>query len=1067
MHRLVAYSLSLVFLLGFFWLDYRTSLYDAAIPYFGAVLFALFSPARIDVIVISLCCLLATLGGGFVSFESDQSFSESIQAIVVNRSMSIFALVCITYVGWQRRGISLKLQELNQRLEERVDLSEREASEFQLQLTKISSTLDQHTVERRKTEREFRETIASYQSLIESLPINVFQKNRNAQLIFGNARYFETLGTSKEDCLGKTDFDLFPKELAEKYHADDQKVMEQGEALELIEDHLMPDGKKIYVQVFKAPIRNSKNKIVGLQGMFWDVTDRFRAEQSQKEADARFRRLVNSNIIGIFTGTFDGKIVEANDEFLNLLGYSREDLEGGEMRWDELTPEEFRDIDQTMESEITREGYCRPMEKEYVHRSGRRIPVLVGAVRLDSNKNEAICSVVDITRQKQAEQALKIAKDAADEANRSKSLFLANMSHEIRTPLNAIIGLTDLVLKTSLSRQQAEYLKMVNESGEALLEVISDVLDFSKLQAGKVKLETVPFSLRDKIGELLRPLSIRAFEKSLKLVCDIAGDVPDQLVGDPVCLRQIVTNLISNAIKFTDKGEIVLTVTVSSKTNEKVELHVSVADTGTGIESDLQRKIFKEFEQADNTSTRKYGGTGLGLAICSHLVELLDGEIWVDSEPGSGSTFHFTSQWKAGEKQSRKSNSVPTNFNSTGVLVVDEHQRSLEVLEKILKRWDLNVRAFDSVAKALDCFQDAPKDFPIVILDEVTVKNHHEFNSGVIRELNGDARIICLRSSIENNEEQAATDENANYFLLKPVQESELFDFLAESLAGEGFVAPEIEETEPRLPPLKILLAEDNLVNQKLATAILTQRQHEVQIASDGAEAISLATSQAFDLILMDIQMPNVDGIEATQAIRKLEADSSERTVIIALTAHAGESDRVRCLQAGMDGYVTKPLRPFELAHEIKRLVKTGWTNGLAARQKPNANSSNSSEDRSQDNATTGTSGGVRIDWEEALNQTGDDPNLLKDLIGIFEVESPAIVQEIEKAVVNEDRVKISEKTHHLKGSFRVFACVDALDIAQRLEKLDESEAPRPLFDELKAEYDKVYAALIEYRNQG
>ena len=882
-------------------------------------------------------------------------------------------------------------------------------------------------------------------------------------MIFGNARYFETLGKSKEESLGKNDFDLFPRELAEKYYNDDQKVINEGQPVELIEEHLRPDGQKIYVQVFKAPVRNTKNEIVGLQGMFWEVTDRIEAEQSQKETDARFRSLVNSNIIGIFTGTFEGRIVDANDEFLQMLGYSREEFEQSGLMWNELTPPEFQSIDERMEKEVVQTGFCRPLEKEYFHKSGRRVPALVGAVRLDSQKDEAICSVVDITRQKDAERALQMAKDAADEANRSKSLFLANMSHEIRTPLNAIIGMTDLVLKSKLSREQSEYLKMVNDSGEALLEIISDILDFSKLQAGKMKIEAVRFALREKIGEFLRPLAIRAYEKGLKIVCDIAGDVPELLHGDPVCLRQVVTNLVSNAIKFTEKGEIVLTITVSSRSDKNVILHVSVSDTGTGIDADLQRKIFREFEQADNTSTRKFGGTGLGLAICSNLVELLGGEIWVESEPGLGSTFHFTSSWEDLGIDASEGR-YPSIFATTQVLVVDGHKRSLQVLEKILRRWDFQVEAVSEPDLAFEKLSEAPNRYQILIFDDQSCQSAQGlvFDGAQVR--NPSLKTIALSTTLQEEESRTQSTYASDFRLLKPIQESELFDAVSQALSGENIVAPVVEDSEPKLPTLKILLAEDNLVNQRLAIALLTQRNHEVQVASNGLEAVSLASSQAFDLILMDIQMPDMDGIEATEEIRRREQENQRHTTIIALTAHAGESDRARCLAAGMDGYVTKPLRPYELMHEIKELVRFD-----DAKSAGPGESIRASDDRDQNVAIDQHGQTGVVDWNEAMAQTGEDVELLKELIRIFEKESPEILNEIEAAITHGDRKEMSAKSHQLKGSFRVFACQEALQVAQIIEQLPENESPDAHFSRLKDEFQKVFDELIGFldRNSG
>lgn len=1056
MTRALAYIFSLLFLAAFFCFDLYDKDFDPAIPYFAAVLFALWSPFRADIIVVFLICFVTTMAGGYFSLEEDQTITQSLGRIFVDRSLSIFALVCVTYVAWQRRGISIRLAEMNQMLEERVGISEKEATEIQQKLSLVSSELDQHTVDRRRREKGLRQAIESYQSLIESLPLNVFQKNSDSKFTFANARFFETIGKQKRECLGKTDFDLFPKEQAEKYAADDRLVLASGEPLEDIEEHILGDGKSIYVQVFKAPIRNARKEIIGIQGMFWEVTDRIQAEQRQRETDARFRRLVNSNIIGIFTGLFDGKILDANDEFLELLGYSRDDLRKSELRWDVLTPKEFVHVDQKMESEMIATGFCRPMEKEYFHKDGRRIPVLVGAVRVNNKTNEAICSVVDITNQKEAERALKLAKDAADEANRSKSLFLANMSHEIRTPLNAIIGLTELVLQSKLAREQAEYLKMVKDSGEALLEIINDILDYSKVQAGKLKLEPEQFSLRTKMGEVLRPLSIRAHEKGLSIVLDIAGDVPDKIFGDPICLRQVITNLVSNAVKFTEAGEVVVTVAISDRVEKETVLHIAVSDTGPGISSDLRTKIFHAFEQADNTSTRKFGGTGLGLAICSNLVELLGGEIWVESEIGQGSTFHFTSNWEDRTENGNGLFPIENNLISS-VVIVDEHPRSLAVLQKILQRWDLNVVGFSDANLAIDEVLNPENNYQLMIADENTLM---KLSSGRLRQFKKEKdslKVITLSTNLtakQNATESVQGPIDSEFNLLKPIQESELFDAIASVVSPTENITTQFDDGEPFVPSLKILVAEDNLVNQRLAMAILSQRDHDVTLASDGAEAVEQATAGDFDLILMDIQMPNVDGIEATEKIREFESNVGKHTTIIALTAHAGESDRSRCLQAGMDGYVTKPLRPHDLMLEVKRLVKKGDTKVF-----DETTSVDLQTELEKEPLQNGS-----VNWKEALNQTAGDEDLLWELIEIFRDESPNIMQELENAVDAEDLKEVASKAHYLKGSFRVFSCERALDLAQALEKLTDEDDVNAKFNELKVEYEVVFDELTNWK---
>ena len=1051
MNRILSYLCSLGFLAGFLFFDVQYNVYDAAVPYFAAILFAFWSPKRIDVIIVSILSLLMTIFAAYFCIRENQPYEQAL----IDVCLSVFALICIGYVSWHRQGVSLRLKKLNVSLEERFDLSQKETTEIQSQLTQVASELDQHTADRNEKEREFRETIASYQSLIESLPINVLQKDRHARLTFGNQRFFKTLQKTKQQCIGKTDFDLFPKVLAEKYAADDQKVMKTGKTIELVEEHINPAGEKSYVQVFKAPIRNNRKQVIGVQGMFWDVTDRIRAEKLQKEADANFRSLVDSNIMGIFTADFDGRIQEANGEFLEMLGYSTIGPDVSEMRWDQITPGEFNEVDQTIELEIRKQGFCRPLEKEFFHKDGSRVAVLVGAVRLGEEKNEFICSVVDISKQKEAELALKTAKEAADELLRSKSLFLANMSHEIRTPLNGIIGMTELVLQTKISRDQQEYLRMVKESGESLLEIINDLLDFSKVQAGKLKLEPTNFSLRGKIADTLRPLSLRAYQKDLKMVCDVEGNVPDRLFGDHICLRQVLTNLASNAIKFTDNGEVVITVHCTPLENDFVRLHISVVDTGLGIDPKLQRKIFNEFEQADNTSTREYGGIGLGLAICVNLVDLLEGKIWVESEVGKGSTFHFTSVWKQLPNDDFTNASIPSKYSKSKILVIDEHLRSLEVLKKTLVRWDLQVTTFVSTEDASNSLSQNPDEFSIMILDEKTAKPSQIDYLRAVINASPEMKTILLSNVFnepQNKVRVVPEPTSPVVTLIKPVKETELLEAVQQILSGHRPNQEVFEEAEPTLPSLKILLAEDNAINRRLAMAILSQRGHDIYIVKNGSQAVELAKSDSFDLILMDIQMPQMDGFEATQQIRRAERGGNHRSTIVALTAHAGERDRLLCDEAGMDGYITKPLRPRELMLQIKNFIRSGDSTVLetnAPISTPSAHPISPSQD------------GI-VDLNEALAQAGGDRELLQQLVSIFFVEMPVMMTQLESAVKNRDYVAIRAAVHRLKASFRLFSCRGPLAVSQELETIEEGVNPDEIYQRLKIEYGVVWEKLKE-----
>jgi PAS domain S-box-containing protein len=422
--------------------------------------------------------------------------------------------------------------------EYRRQLAEREQAEQKL--------LESYTL-RDKAEKALKAREAAYQSLVESLPLNVFYKDDRFRFVSANQRFCETLGRPLEEIVGRSDWDFFPEHQCQKYRRDDEHVLNTGETLEDVEAYFKPTGEKLHVQVLKAPVRDGDGKIVGVQGMFWDVTARITADEAVRRSDARFRNLVQSSLIGVMVARLDGSIVEANDAFLSIVGYSRQELEQERVRWDALTPDQYRASDQKAIAQLKATGTCLPWEKEYIHKQGHLVPVLVGVTMLAGSETECICFVVDITRQKRTEQELlsakeaaeaanrqlQAAKEAADAANQAKSQFLANMSHEVRTPMNAIIGLTELVLNSQLTPRQTDYLKMVLQSAESLLSIINDVLDFSKVESGKIELEEMPLRIRECVGDALKALALRAHGKGLELALDIHSDVPDWVLGIP------------------------------------------------------------------------------------------------------------------------------------------------------------------------------------------------------------------------------------------------------------------------------------------------------------------------------------------------------------------------------------------------------------------------------------------------------------------------------------------------------------------------------------------------------
>ena len=782
-------------------------------------------------------------------------------------------------------------------------------------------------------------------------------------------------------------------------------------------------------------------------------------------SEAHMHGILQTAADGIVTIDDLGLIELANPAAEAMFGYSAEELEGTHIgrllpSYENLPISPYA-LDDIGGGQI--DAPANRYEAEGADSSGNAIPLSVTVGTLPSEEHIRFVLVMrDVSARVEAEEALRQAKEAAEMVSRTKSEFLANMSHEIRTPMNGIIGMTELALNSSLSDVQREYLEAVKSSANSLLEIINDILDSSKIEAGRLELEEIDFDLRKSLENMVVPLALRAREKGLEMKIQVASGVPQIMCGDPTRLRQIVTNLVSNAVKFTDSGSVGIYVDVDEEGEASpgvdaddgvVILHARVVDTGIGIAPEKQDRIFESFTQADGSTTRQYGGTGLGLSICAQLVEMMSGRIWVESEDGRGSCFHFVVRL-AQATQPRIESTAASGLEGARVLVVQDeeakgpHTEAANATVEDLRSRGLEpqlVRASQALGRLVEA-KPGDTPFDAVILDMV-VSNGFELAAGIGQsdDVAAGRPAILMLARAGQRGDGARCREAGIAAYLSDVESQELAEALRLVLSGAwGGKLVTRHSLRERKRKLDILLAEDNLVNQKLAVAILEQEGHRVTVAGNGKLALDCVSHSSFDLVLMDIQMPELDGLEATAEIRRLEESrqlggGEGHLPIIAMTAHAMKEDRERCLQAGMDDYLSKPIKAQELVELIDR-----FGSGLAGDE-------SRGEARGDDKPDAASEGDL-FDYAAALEQIGGDADLLKELIQIFLEDAPQQMAGIRTAISGGDADGLRRAAHALKGAVSNFAAESTREAALALEELgkqgridDAEEAHRAL----------------------
>ncbi len=854
------------------------------------------------------------------------------------------------------------------------------------------------------------------ENIMDTLGEGVYLLDSEGRCTYANREAESVLGWSRQELQGRVLHDLIHPTRADgshlhrsecpmQLHTQDNEVYRSEN-----EVFTRKSGERFPIGIVAAPIVED-GRITGSVAAFKDISARKRADEELRQSDLKQRMLIDNAADAVLIAGTEGELLYVNELAIKLLGYSRAELIGVSIF--SLLPGSFLDLyDQSLASELRRKRRLHT-EVNFPHKRGHKIPLELNAAVLPDGNVYVSCR--DITLRKEVESTLLHAKEAAEATSKAKSDFLATMSHEIRTPMNGIIGMTELALETELDAEQREYLGLVKSSADALLTIINDILDFSKIESGKMELEQVEFDLHALLAATTKVLAMRAEQKGLELICEIEDEVPGNLLGDPGRLRQVLTNLIGNAIKFTAHGEISVAVKLRESHAASVVLGFDVTDQGIGIALDKQASIFEAFTQADTSTTRKYGGTGLGLAISSQLVAAMGGSLSVSSELGHGSVFSFDAAFAVGAAQPPHPSTV--DLQGVSVLIVDDNATNLRLLSQLLRKWGMNPTSAESAAQALEIAAQANRDghaFRLALLDAMMPDMDGFELAGKFQhapDMSG-AVMMMLSSAGMRGDAQRCRDLGVLAYLTKPINQAELYNAVKIALGAQpdSVLITRHNLKESRLQKqLHILLAEDNAINQKLAVTLLSKWGHTIDIVSDGIQAVKMSAQHSYDVILMDLQMPQMSGFEATGLIRARERDQGRHTPIVAMTANAMSDDHQRCLDAGMDDYISKPLDTERLRSMLESISPS------------TAESAPPSPDRES-----------AFDYAQAL--AAADAWVIETIGQAFLDDCPRQMKEIEDAIAAGAHATLVRSAHTLRGLVGNFNARPIEDLARALE---------------------------------